>query len=427
MGAFVGSLFVSTIAERLGRKNGILLANVPSAVGTILVSVWPSTGHFELLVAGRFMIGCHVGLSSGLQPLFLTEIAPRKFRGILCALQELCVVSVVAFGTIVGLPEALGTESRFVLLLAFPAIPTVLHTVCVLFFYETPKHLLLTVGNSNKAEKAVRFFSGTAVDSNEAIEEIEKEAKSTSSKSRDSAGCFRAPFSVKMAISVGVIAGVAQTCTGIIGLENFSTSMFVAAGISNDHAKYATIGITVTNALAAIAALGAVHRVGRRWLLLFTMAGTMVCNCVYATFGRLACSWCGYPSVAAYVIHTIFFSFGIGPIPWFLAAELVPQAYRSIAQGSASVAIWLSTIVTGAAFYPLSKIETIGPLAVLIVYVAPTVFCGMFLLVFMPETRGRDIGEITKNLERRRIEKKTKAHTANEIRCANGDQREQYV
>jgi len=87
VGGLVGVPFVSATAERFGRRNAILLSNVPSVIGTVLMCIWPATSAFELLVIGRFLAGFNAGLSSGLQPLYLTEISLREYRGIISAFQ----------------------------------------------------------------------------------------------------------------------------------------------------------------------------------------------------------------------------------------------------------------------------------------------------------------------------------------------------
>ena len=78
-GTFFGALFAAPLADRLGRRWGIMAScGIVFNVGVILQTA--STSQ-PLLIAGRFFAGFGVGLISAMIPLYQSETAPKWIRG----------------------------------------------------------------------------------------------------------------------------------------------------------------------------------------------------------------------------------------------------------------------------------------------------------------------------------------------------------
>lgn len=78
LGAAVSSLAAGTIADKIGRKNLILLSNVGYIGGAVIFFL---SIHWILLYLGRIIIGVAIGLSIVGCTLFLSESAPDSLRG----------------------------------------------------------------------------------------------------------------------------------------------------------------------------------------------------------------------------------------------------------------------------------------------------------------------------------------------------------
>lgn len=85
-GAFFGALFAYPLADKFGRKPGLLGAAVLAAIGGLLQAV--SFGHLEPLYVGRAIEGLGLGAATMLTPTYLAENAPRAIRGMLTALYQ---------------------------------------------------------------------------------------------------------------------------------------------------------------------------------------------------------------------------------------------------------------------------------------------------------------------------------------------------
>lgn len=98
-GTFIGALCGGAIAERIGRRTTIMLACLIFAVG---VAVQVGTTTVGGLVAGRLVAGLGVGGVSSTVILYVSEISPRRVRGLL--------VSVYQWAITIGLLVASGVD-----------------------------------------------------------------------------------------------------------------------------------------------------------------------------------------------------------------------------------------------------------------------------------------------------------------------------
>lgn len=76
-----------------------------------------SLNSFEMIMAGRFVIGLNCGLNSGLCPMYINELAPVQIRGSLGVLFQLGATSTILLSQVLGLPDIFGNVHFWPLLL----------------------------------------------------------------------------------------------------------------------------------------------------------------------------------------------------------------------------------------------------------------------------------------------------------------------
>ena len=81
IGGMMGGTMCGYVSSRLGRKGGLLLINVLVAIGATLMGLAKYVGSYQMLIAGRLVIGINSGLNPGLAPMYLSEISPTALRG----------------------------------------------------------------------------------------------------------------------------------------------------------------------------------------------------------------------------------------------------------------------------------------------------------------------------------------------------------
>lgn len=98
-GTFIGALLGGAVSERIGRRLTIMLSCLIFAIG---VAVQVATVTVGGLVAGRLVAGLGVGGVSATVILYVSEISPRKVRGLL--------VSAYQWAITIGLLIASGVD-----------------------------------------------------------------------------------------------------------------------------------------------------------------------------------------------------------------------------------------------------------------------------------------------------------------------------
>mmetsp|Transcript_24934 Transcript_24934/g.4123 ORF Transcript_24934/g.4123 Transcript_24934/m.4123 type:complete len:168 (+) Transcript_24934:30-533(+) len=79
-GAVIGSIISGKMADKLGRKKAIIIADITFAIGALIMAL---ALDIPMLIVGRFIIGVGVGIASMVVPIFLSEAAPINKRGII--------------------------------------------------------------------------------------------------------------------------------------------------------------------------------------------------------------------------------------------------------------------------------------------------------------------------------------------------------
>src|SRR5277367_3182908 len=106
----LGAVSAGQLANRLGRKRSLYLNSIFSISAAILMGSSKSAKSIAILIIGRFLIGVNCGAHTVLAPMFLTEIAPLKFRGAFGTANQLFVTIGIFISNFFGLKIIFGTE-----------------------------------------------------------------------------------------------------------------------------------------------------------------------------------------------------------------------------------------------------------------------------------------------------------------------------
>ena len=79
LGAMVGAGSAGPLSDSLGRRRLIIIASITFAVGALGAALAPNVG---VLVLFRVVLGVAVGAAALIVPLYLSEIAPTRIRGL---------------------------------------------------------------------------------------------------------------------------------------------------------------------------------------------------------------------------------------------------------------------------------------------------------------------------------------------------------
>ncbi|KAL0912043.1 hypothetical protein M5K25_017986 [Dendrobium thyrsiflorum] len=107
----------------------------------------------------------------------------------------------------------------------------------------------------------------------------------------------------------------------------------------------------------------------------------------------------GWIAVVGLALYIIFFSPGMGTVPWIVNSEIYPLRFRGICGGIAATANWISNLIVAQSFLTLT--QSIGTSMTFLIFGVISVAALFFVLICVPETKGLPIEEVENMLERR--------------------------
>lgn len=389
-GTVIGALVGGIPADRWGRKKSLLwigLFYFISAVGSGIA--WDVTSFTFF----RFLGGLGVGASSVVAPMYISEIAPAKNRGLLVALYQfnivfgivMAYVSNYLIGT-AGLPE----DWRW--MLGVEAVPALIYSVMIFSIPESPRWLIAKFNDLTKAREILTKTDPEGVDS--AIKLAIEEEKSMKQK----AG-FRALFSPRFFSStmLAILIAFFNQVSGINAIIYFAPRIFEMAGISTESALISTIGIGLINLVATFFGLYLIDRLGRKKLMYFGSFGYII------SLSLMAYNFLG-PGIPAFWLPIFVFGFiashavGQGSVIWVFISEMFPNELRASGQSLGSFTHWILAAVIANVFPFFAN--SFGPGYIFAFFCLMMVVQLLWVFFKMPETKGRTLEEIQKDLQK---------------------------
>jgi MFS family permease len=187
---------------------------------------------------------------------------------------------------------------------------------------------------------------------------------------------------------------VFQQWCGINVIFNYAEEIFRAAGydISDVLKNIAWTGSV--NLGFTFVALGTVDRVGRRPLMLFGAAGLTV---IYLAMGGCyAAGVKGLPMLLLVLAAIGCYAMSLAPVTWVVISEIFPNRIRGAALSVAVSALWIACFLLTYSF-PLLNAR-LGPAGTFWLYAAICAAGFGFILAKLPETRGKSLERIEKDL-----------------------------
>lgn len=377
LGALVAALLSGVIADRFGRKKSILLAAFLIVIGCFTGATAVDNTAF---IWGRFVTGLGVGMISVVTPMYLSEISRAKHRGAIVTIYQLAITIgiLVAYGA----NYALAKQEDWRSMIAWGSAPALIQLIFFLFLLESPRWMVSRGKESKAHEIALKLGI------HEELEEQPTEKRSRWSALFKSRG-------IRLAIFIGLFLSCFQQITGINAVIYFAPQIFEFVGFSSrDVAILATVGIGSVNVLATIAAVWLLDRAGRRKLLLIGTFGMAVALCCIAIAFFVRSPEVGAISLVGMMAYVALFAIGLGPVTWVMISEIFPLGVRAKAISLCTLVNWAFNYILTLTF--LDVVAWLGIETTFIIFAILSAIAFLFVLRFVPETKGRKLSEIQK-------------------------------
>lgn len=190
-----------------------------------------------------------------------------------------------------------------------------------------------------------------------------------------------------------------QQASGIDAVVLYSPTIFEKAGIKSDNDKLlATMAVGFVKTIFILVATFFLDRVGRRPLLLSSVAGmifslaTLGFSLSIIDHSHVKVTWAVALCISMVLAYVAFFSIGLGPITWVYSSEIFPLKLR--AQG-ASMAVATNRVVSGVISMTfISMYEAITIAGAFFLFAGVATVGWVFFFTMLPETQGRTLEDM---------------------------------
>ena len=387
----------------------------------------------ETLTMSRLLVGIGIGITAVAAPLYVAEIAPPDRRGMMITLYQLFITIGIMVSYIVDLAAAPHWRVMF----GLGAVPGVVLAVGMSFMPSSPRWLA-SRGRMAEAKKVLDRTLEPAL-AEIALREIQADLDSQKSQSHWWLA-FRSR-AARRALVITTTLAVFQQLIGINAIIYYAPRIFQKAGFVDETAAlWATLVVGLVNVVATFITIGMVDKTGRRKLLIWGLAGMVtslgILGIAFKQFdnsdnqktsqqasaatetttaatpaastsadvtspkdlpstpeGSETLAWL---TLVCVIVYIACFAFSMGPLVWVLIGEMFPLQARCTGNAIACGGNYFANFIVGATF--LSMLTAFGASNTFLLFASMAMFALLFVLFFLPETAGRTLEEIERDL-----------------------------
>ena len=272
---------------------------------------------------------------------------------------------------------------------------------------ETPRWLL-SRGYGEQAEHVLLWLRGKKIETKNELNDMKESLKQNTSNSWK---LFLKRSILTPFIYVVIIFAVQQG-GGINAITPFAGTLFADAGVNNP--RYAAIyTVGGSGIIAVICAIILIDFSGRKFLLAISGTGEILglvmlgvhsfitrpslcanssMTDVTDTMDRVCNPQYQYLAIFGVIVFVLMFTVGYNSVPYVLISELLPLSVRGKASGIATSVGWICAALFNG-FY-LQVRDLVRPWFALWGLAALNVVTVLFVIFFIPETKGKSLEEL---------------------------------
>ncbi|THG15488.1 hypothetical protein TEA_020721 [Camellia sinensis var. sinensis] len=289
----------------------------------------------------------------------------------------------------VSVSYIIGTVLTWRVLALIGLIPCAILLLGLFLIPESPRWLA-KIGHQKDFEAALQRLRGKDADISEEAAEIQVYIETLQ---RLPKAKLLDLFQRRYLRSIGVGLMVCQQLGGINGICFYVASIFDAAGFPSSTGTiiYACIQVPIT-------ALGAtlIDKAGRKPLLLVSGSG-LVIGCAltaisfYLKVHEIAVDASPILAVTGILVYIGSFSVGMGAVPWVIMSEIFPINVKGVGGSLATLVNWFIAWLVS---YTFNYLMTWSSCGTFILYGAINILAILFIVIVVPETKGRSLEQI---------------------------------
>jgi MFS transporter, SP family, arabinose:H+ symporter len=385
-GTVLGSLIGGWPTDRFGRKPTLLFIGILYIVGAVGSAL--ATDPF-VFIAARVIGGLGIGISTVVAPLYISEIAPPKYRGRLAGMFQFNIVFGILMAFLSNALLAGIGENAWRWMLGVAAFPSLAYAALCLGLPESPRWLLGKKNDREAGMKVLRLIEPQASEAQIASDADAILAASAEKISKDRFWTRQ----LRTPIILAFLIAFFNQLSGINAILYFAPRIFELTGLAAKAALLQSVGIGVTNLIFTFVGLWLIDRLGRRTLLFigsFGYIGSLGLTAwAFFTNHYSIVPVCIFAFIAAHAV-------GQGAVIWVFISEIFPNRHRAEGQTLGSSTHWIfAALLT--TFFP-KMVSAFPPGYVFFFFAAMMVLQLIWVAVMVPETKGVPLEQIQKRL-----------------------------
>jgi sugar porter (SP) family MFS transporter len=391
LAGLVSTFFAAPVTRRYGRKPTMLIAGLCFCAGVVFNA---AAQDLAMLIIGRVLLGWGVGFANQAVPLYLSEMAPTRWRGGLNILFQLAVTIGILFANLVNYGTGKMKHDGWRVSLGLAGIPAGLLTLGGILLPETPNSLVQR-GKLEQGRKVLRKIRG--------IENVDAEFEDLILAAEESKRIIN-PFRNLMLrrnrpqLVIAFIMQFFQQFTGINAIMFYAPVLFQTLGFQSDASLYSAVITGAVNVVSTVVAIVVVDRAGRRILLLEAGVQMFISQTAIAIIlavgmknGVSLSHTLGVIVVVLICVYVSSFAWSWGPLGWLIPSEIFPLEARSAGQSVTVSSNLFFTFVIAQAFLSMLCAFKWG---IFLFFAGWVIIMQIFVILFLPETKGIPIEEM---------------------------------
>ena len=266
------------------------------------------------------------------------------------------------------------------------ALPALIYILFVVFIPRSPRWLVLR-GRIKEAEKVLSRISPN-IDSQIKIREMQ----ALDAKEKTGENIFMKKY--RFPLILAFLIAFFNQLSGINAFLYYAPRIFESAGLGESTALLSSIGIGVVNLLFTLLGVFLIDRLGRKQLLLYGSIGYIIALSLVAAAFFL--NWGGMWVPIFLFLFIASHAIGQGAVIWVFISEIFPNRLRASGQAFGSSTHWVLAAIIPSSIPFL--FNTIGPGYVFAFFAFMMVLQLIFVMVMMPETKGKSLEELSEEL-----------------------------
>ncbi|KAI3831496.1 hypothetical protein MKX03_016602 [Papaver bracteatum] len=349
----VASFFASSITRAYGRKPSILIGGAAFLIGTALGG---AAANIYMLILGRVLLGVGVGFANQAVPLYLSEMAPARYRGAISNGFQLSIslgvlsANLINFGT-----EKIKGGLGWRISLAMAAIPSLVLTLGSFFLPETPNSLIHR-GSDQKAKLTLQKVRGTIDVQAELDDLINASSSSKEPNHLPFQQILQKKFRPQLVMAIAL--PFFQQVTGINVIAFYAPLLFRTIGLGESASLMSAVLTGLVGTCSTFASMFIVDRLGRRVLFIFGGIQMFISQLIVGGImayklgdhTELLTKGYAYLVLVFICVYVCGFAFSWGPLGWLVPSEIFPLEIRSIGQSITVAVNFIFTFIIAQTF-----------------------------------------------------------------------------